>query len=108
MLQIKYNYIVVRDDLPIEQQIVQSSHAAYEAGTHLERNGSNVNHLIVLSTPDEQSLLEAQEKIRERGIESVLFREPDIGDQATALCTEPVWGSRRKIFSSYKLWRNGK
>jgi len=99
---------MVRDDLSTEQQIVQSSHAAYEAGTHLEENGSSVNHLIVLSVPNEQALLEAQKKIERRDIRSILFREPDIGDQATALCTEPVWGSNRKLFSSYSLWRSRK
>lgn len=104
----KYNYIVVRGDLPTEQQIVQSSHAAYEAGTHLEENGSSVNHLVVLSVPNEQALLETHKKLGKRDIRSVLFREPDIGDQATALCTEPIWGSRRKLFAQYKLWRNGK
>ena len=108
MLQVKYNYIVVRDDLPTEQQIVQSSHAAYEAGTHLEENSSSVNHLIVLSVPNEHALLETYKKLEQRTIRSILFREPDISNQATALCTEPIYGSRRKFFSKYSLWRKGK
>jgi hypothetical protein len=54
----------------------------------------------------EYELLKAQRQIERRGIKTVLFREPDIGDQATALATEPISGQDRKFFSRYKLWRH--
>jgi hypothetical protein len=61
--------------------------------------------LIALSVPDEERLISAYEKITSRGIKAILFREPDRDNEATALCTEPVYGNVRKIFSKYPLWR---
>jgi len=33
------------------------------------------------------------------------FREPDIGNQLTAIATEPVYGEQREFFKKYQLWR---
>lgn len=33
-----------------------------------------------------------------------MFLEPDLGDQATALATEPISGELRKTLSKYPLW----
>ena len=59
----------------------------------------------MLTVPDEAALLAAQERAELRGIRTVLFREPDFGDIATALCTEPIGDEERKVFSSYPLWK---
>ena len=64
-----------------------------------------MNYLVALEVPDEDRLLAAHERLEHRGIQSVLFREPDRNNEATALCTEPVMGKIRKIFSKYSLWR---
>jgi hypothetical protein len=53
--------------------------------------------------------MRAHDRLERQGIRTVLFREPDIGNQATALATEPVNGSVRKSLSKYPLWKgNGK
>jgi hypothetical protein len=67
-----------------------------------------VNYLVALEVSDEERLLEAHERLQDRGIDAILFREPDRNNEATALCTEPIWGNRRKIFSKYSLWREAK
>ena len=95
----------MRKDLPVAQQLVQAAHAAYESGLHLCEDKSKVNHLVALEVGDEERLLEVHERLQGRGIEAILFREPDRNNEATALCTEPIWGNRRKIFSKYSLWR---
>jgi hypothetical protein len=64
-----------------------------------------VNYLVALEVPDEDRLLAAHERLEDRGIQSVLFREPDRNNEATALCTEPINGKRRRLFSKYSLWR---
>jgi hypothetical protein len=87
-------------------QFVQSCHASLEAGKHFCRDpAAPVDHLIVLTVPDEPALLAAQERAESRDIRTVLFREPDFGDIATSLCTEPIRGEKRKVFSSYPLWK---
>ena len=67
-----------------------------------------MNHLVALEVNDEEQLLEARERLEDRGIDAILFREPDRGNEATAICTEPISGNRRKIFSKYSLWKEDK
>ena len=50
--------------------------------------------------------MKAYHQIENHGIGVYLFREPDIGNQATALATEPVTDGDRKFFSRYRLWRH--
>ena len=104
----RYNYLLIRKDLPVAQQLVQAAHAAHESGLHLCEDKSKVNYLVALEVIDEDRLLEAHERLQDRGVESILFREPDRNNEATALCTEPIRGNSRKMFSKYSLWREAK
>jgi hypothetical protein len=95
--------VLIRTDLSVEQQLVQAVHAAYEAG---KKDPSQAIHsTVICAVPDEASLLHAEERLKRHGISSTIFREPDIGNQATALCSEPISGALRKAFSIYPLWR---
>jgi hypothetical protein len=95
--------VLVRKDLPPAQQLVQAVHAAHEAGIRFG-DPSLISSVVVCSVPDEPSLLRSKEALDSQGIKSYIFREDDFGDQATALSSEPLWGSRRKAFSRYPLW----
>lgn len=95
--------MVVRTDLPRAQQLVQSIHAAYEAGIRFG-DPNRTASVVVCQVPDEEALLLALERLDRREIRSYMFHEPDIGGQATALATEPITGPRRKILARYPLW----
>jgi len=86
------------------QQLVQAVHAAYEAGKHLAGDSPQIDSVVVCCVKNEQALLKAQHRLDLDGIQTVVFREPDIGDQATALATEPLCVERRKPLSRYELW----
>lgn len=101
----RYNYVIVRSDLSISQQAVQACHASYESGALLEQEESIGNYLILVTAPSEAALLKTYQKLEDRDIKSVLFREPDLNNEATALCTEPVGQRARKFFSQFKLWK---
>lgn len=45
--------------------------------------------LILLGVPDEDSLFAYADRFAELGVECSLMREPDYGDQATALAVAP-------------------
>jgi hypothetical protein len=47
--------------------------------------------------------LTEQQRLDRIGIRTRVFHEPDIGNQATALATEPVYGDDRKYFKKYRL-----
>ena len=99
-----YVYVFVREDLSHPQQIVQSCHAAIEAATHFSL-GSLAEHpsVIVLSAKSEQKLHNVRKYLVDNGIKHAHFYEPDIGDELTALATEPLVGERRDLFKKYQL-----
>ncbi len=98
--------MLVRTDLPPEQQLVQAVHAAYEAGLRLATPPEqDVDYSVVCAVDSEQELAEARARLERHGVQSVLFRDSDIDEQATALCTEPIRGEKRRLMSKYQLWR---
>lgn len=68
------------------QKAVQSAHAALEfllkgPETHGWENGT----LVLLTVENENELIRTKEKLEMKGNEVVCFREPDIGNQMTAI-----------------------
>jgi hypothetical protein len=84
--------------------MVQAAHAAFEAGTLSQVQCPTKNHLVLCSVTDEARLLLACEKLDRAGIRFVLFREPDMGGRATALCTEALNEERGRVMASFHLW----
>lgn len=95
---------MVRTDLPLPQQAVQACHAAYEAGS-LSSDAEDI-YLILCQVKDEKKLQLESEKLNGAGIEHALFREPDLGGQATALATLPLpREASRGRFRRWRLWQ---
>lgn len=60
--------------------------------------------VILLGVKTEAKLKECADKLRDAGFRTKEFREPDIGDQLTAVATEPICcPERRKFFKKYQL-----
>lgn len=93
-----YTYLFIREDLSTPQQIVQTAHAAHEAG---ETFGQH-SHMALIGAGTEQSLLKIAEHLDRNDIKFKLFFEPDI-DSYTAIATEPLAGDRRKPLRRYSL-----
>jgi hypothetical protein len=81
----------------------QCAHAAHESGIRFGDSNS-ISSIVVCSVPDERHLISELERIESKGIKTILFREPDIENQATAFATEPIFGTDRKAFSKLELW----
>lgn len=77
-------YFVTRDDLPEGRRAAQLIHAMDEWAA---RFGPQKGTVIVYSVPDEDALLDALDDIGQ-GSRTVLWREPDLKDQATAFATD--------------------
>lgn len=82
----------------------QAAHAAHEAGIHLGDKNS-ISSVVICSIPNEQELLKLHDKLTQRDIRTVTFREPDIDNQATAIATEPIGSDARRYLSCYPLWK---
>lgn len=76
-------YVLVRKDLPVEYRAVQAGHAVAEWLLH-DRSWNNET-LIYLGVPNEFSLYRWADKLDRKGIDWVGFKEPDIGNQLTAI-----------------------
>jgi len=82
-------YIVVRADLKPGARAAQSCHATSSfVAAHPKQSAqwrTSSNNLVCLEIANEPLLLAMARRARERGIPHTLFREPDLGDEATAL-----------------------
>lgn len=98
-------YILTRTDLDPGLQAAQTAHAAFQfACEHSDVTAKwhrDSSYLIVLGVPDEETLTDYARLVEQAGVPCSLFREPDIGDEATALAVAPseLW----RMFSDLPL-----
>lgn len=82
-MQLLKLYVLVRADLSKSQQAVQAGHALAQFLLEHRDTAWDNGTLVYLKVPDEQVLQQWAEKLKQFGIST--FREPDIGDQLTAI-----------------------
>jgi hypothetical protein len=98
-----YCYIIVRKDIPLCDQMVQSNHASLEAGRNFSHPPGT--HICLLQIKNEKQLLNLDDKLARKGINKTIFYEPDWKFPGfTAIATEALYGSERKIFKDLNLW----
>ena len=96
----------MRRDLAVAQQLVQAVHAAHEAGKLFAGESDNdISSVVVCQVASENHLRKAHRRALDRGVEAVLFCEPDMDNQATAFATAPLYQGNRRHFSNYPLWK---
>jgi hypothetical protein len=84
---------------------VQACHAVLEASRHLLPAVCEHPYLVLCGVPSERRLLSAADFLFRHRIAFRLFREPDRGDEATALATEPLGGERRRLLDRFRCLR---
>ena len=103
--------VVTRRDLDIAHQAVQAAHAAIDFQHQHPVEASDwhkvSNYLVFLTVEDENGLDKLITKASLLGIKYTVFREPDMGNQITAVAFEPGEASR-KLTSSCPLLKNRK
>ena len=94
-------YFVTRTDLPVGRVMAQVIHAMDEWGAKF---GPQQGTVIVYAVDSEEELLNAFPS----GGRSVLWRGPDLDNEATAFATDagrmdlPLFGARRRSRNPYK------
>lgn len=99
-------YLVTHSGLSAGYQAAQTVHAMADFVMNHPESAKKwhtlSNSIIILEAPDAQALSTLQQKAINRGIVVQEFREPDLGDEITALAFEP--GPKvRKLLSNYPL-----
>jgi hypothetical protein len=89
--------------LPLEQQIVQACHAAHESGLNFPSD--NTLSLVLCKAKNELSLMRQIDILRSNNIPHVVFKEPDMNNEITALATGPLTDDQRQLLSHWQLWR---
>jgi hypothetical protein len=99
-----YVYVLIRTDIPLAQQLVQSNHAALQAGFDFKKPEA-ISRLIVLSVPSKTALLAAATQLEMCGIGHHLFFEPDFEIGYSALATQPLYHRKdRDCLKKYPLY----
>lgn len=101
-------FVFVRADLPLADQIVQVGHACLAGASSFAIAPSC--RLILIGLADRAALHRAAAYCDARAIRTVAFHEPDPVSPGsppmglTAVCTEPLPHSRRKLLRRFRLW----
>lgn len=101
-----YVYVVVRKDMSPEMQMVQSSHAALEAGYQNEIPDVPT-HLVLFEIDNEEDLIHCSGDLQREELKNEIFYEPDNQLGYTALATWPTYKRNIKAFKGLKLWAKG-
>lgn len=92
-------YVIVRSDLSYGQQAVQGMHAGIQFifdHPEIAREWHlNSDYLCFLSVINESELIELVSQAASLGLKYSIFREPDIGNQVTAIALEPNEESKK-------------
>jgi hypothetical protein len=101
----EYIYCFIRKDLSPVQQIIQLAHATFEVGTIDKTTGQPPN-IVLFEVENEIKLLEAHNWINKHKIQCILFDEPDLEGQFTAIATTPVSTKQeRQVFEKFNLYK---
>lgn len=104
--QIPKLVIVCRQDISAGYKVVQSAHAVTEFAYYFPKQFTHwkdiSNTVVALGIPTERDLVNLYRRLDKSGADVVIFSEPDIEHQATAIC---LYGSPevRKKLSNYPL-----
>jgi len=91
--------LITRRDLTPGYQAVQPAHALAEFAIKYPKTFKNwqlnQKNLVVLSIANELALTDLFQKALALGVKCVAFKEPDIGNETTALAMEPCEATYR-------------
>lgn len=100
MTQINQKLIIItRRDLHPGYQAVQSSHCGidfqHQHPKIAKQWNDNSNYLVILSVENEEQLLLFLEKFKKHNLKTTIFKEPDIGNEVTAIAVQPSEKSKK-------------
>lgn len=102
----KYSYFFTRQDMFEEYQLVQTSHAALELGALIaatEPESIKGLHFTCCGVSTLYELEEVEEILKKMKVPYVVFREPDIGNEKTAIGVYPLQEHKRGLLRNYRL-----
>lgn len=103
----RYIYVFVRQDVPIPQQLVNASHAAYHVAA-LCRLGEGVPSLVAIGVPHAKAMSKVLAKLRDSQLAHFAWTDPDFSDLGvTSVATSPLSDQQRAALRNYRLYSLG-
>ncbi len=101
-------YFVVRQDISREQQAVQLAHVAMVLDQAVPRNSADAYGLsfVMFGVPGRDELITKKAWCTSKGVQTVHFNEPDMGNDITAFACFPMRKSRairKELFKDMQL-----
>ena len=96
--------MVIRTDLPLAQQLVQSCHATLELARSHAQPGEHPN-LVLLAAKDAADLHSVAHSMADKNLPHATFTDSDLGDTITAVACGPISGQQRRVFRNRQLWQ---
>ena len=98
--------MITHNELPADYQIPQAMHAAMEFSQQFKEECASwhfrSNSVIVLAAKNDKELWEFSQKLKREGLKFSEFREPDIGNELTAIAIVPNERAK-KMCSNFPL-----
>lgn len=109
MLNDKYIYVFVRQDLTIPQQLVHTNHAVYEMSKAYfnEYIDTWIPAVIAIGTPNEKTLVKVSNKLRGNNIPHFMWKDPEHPElgEFVAIATYPLDLEQKEILKDYRLYK---
>jgi hypothetical protein len=99
-----YIYCFIRRDIPPVHQIIQMAHAAFEIGNYSDP--VNTPNIVLFEVDNEYDLKIVGRYLEIQDIQYCPFREPDMNNELTSICTRIVTNKReRELFKDFNLYK---
>lgn len=98
-----YSYFFTRQDISPEYQLVQTAHAALELGNKLQPDQVKDLYFACCGAKDLAELKEIESTLINLNLDYIAFREPDIGNEMTAIAVFPIAENKRGILRKFPL-----
>lgn len=86
--------------------MAQACHGALEAGKAFPADRHKTDSIIVIGLKNKKELEKAAKRLKESGIDTIEFIEPDWEYGLTTFGTRPLKQDERHIMRRYRLWKN--
>ena len=96
-------YIFVRQDIPIEQQIIQTNHATLEMSkiTGIK----DIPSICLIGVPNWMELDKVRKHLKLNEIKYAEMNDTDFDFRVASVVTVPLEEDRRKVLKGYPLWK---
>jgi len=95
--------VFVRQDIPIQHQIIQSCHAVLTLSEDIRIAGTP--NIVLIGVSGEEPLQKVKAKLAEYGFYYSAWTEPDYDLGFTAIAVEPLDSLERAPLRHYRLWK---